>query len=70
MRIETVKEISLNLRRIARDVEQTAVGSSRVRMYNELAEAIRNEADKVDMIANFVGSAQFRVTKDGDTNKS
>jgi hypothetical protein len=44
MTVEQTKDMIKTLCRIAKDMEDTAVGSSRVEMYKHLAKELRQEA--------------------------
>jgi hypothetical protein len=44
MTVEQTQAMVKTLRRIAREIEDTAVGSSRVEMYKHLAQELRQEA--------------------------
>lgn len=46
--VEQARKISGSLRKLAKDIETTATGSSRIEMYTELADAVRTEAQHVD----------------------
>jgi hypothetical protein len=54
-------KIANRLRNLATDIETTAHGSSRVAMYQDIAKAVREEAENVALFAN-VGNVEFRAT--------
>jgi len=60
--VDNAQKIAVNLRRLAKEIEETAVGSSRVLMYRTIAHQIREEAAKVELFAS-VGTAEFRATR-------